>query len=157
VVGARVLLRALSEGGRSDLAFLIATQTEKPGWGFWMRSGATTLWEGWNYGASLNHIMYGDVSAWFYTWLAGIQQEPDSIAFERIVFRPNPAGGLKEASGSYLSARGKVSSSWRSDGKLMNLALEQNQQRCAQRQGCQTGFFIKKNPTSQMRDRVYLC
>jgi len=35
--------------------------------------------------------------------------------------------------------------------------LEQNQQRCAQRQGCQTGFFIKKNPTSQMPNRVYLC
>jgi len=32
-----------------------------------------------------------------------------------------------------------------------------NTQRCAQRQGCQTGFFIKKNPTSQMPDRVYLC
>jgi alpha-L-rhamnosidase len=123
IFGAKFLLHALSENGRSDLAYHVVTQPDKPGWGFWMKSGATTLWEGWSYGASINHIMFGDVSAWFYKWLAGIQQETTSVAFEKIVFRPTPVGDLTEASATYLSPRGEIRSAWRLDGRRMNLSL----------------------------------
>jgi len=124
ILGAKHLLRALSEGGRTDLAFHIATQQELPGWGYWMKVGATTLWEGWKAGPSYNHIMFGDVSAWFYTWIAGIQQESDSIGFKKIVFRPNPVGGLKNANATYMSPQGLISSSWQVEGDRMHIALE---------------------------------
>jgi alpha-L-rhamnosidase len=125
ILGAKHLLRALSEGGRTDLAYRLVTQKEMPGWGYWVsRGGATTLWEGWKKGASLNHIMFGDVSAWAYQWVAGIQQEPDSIGFDKILFRPNPIGGLTSARASYAAPRGRVSSEWTVEGKRLHLVLE---------------------------------
>lgn len=124
ILGAKHLLRALSEGGRTDLAFHIATQTNMPGWGYWAKVGATTLWEGWKAGPSYNHIMFGDVSAWFYQWIAGIQQEPASVGFEQIVFRPSPVGGLTHASANYAAPRGKIACEWNLKGKQMHLALQ---------------------------------
>lgn len=124
ILGAKHLLRALSAGGRTDLAFHLATQQQLPGWGYWMKVGATTLWEGWKAGPSYNHIMFGDVSAWFYAWIAGIQQENDSVGFKEIVFRPNPVGSLKNASANYMSPHGRISSAWQVEGDRMHIALE---------------------------------
>ena len=39
------------------------------------------------------------------------------------------------------------------EGQLRCVELEQNPHNCTQRQRCQTGFFIKKNPTAQMQAR----
>ncbi len=124
ILGAKNLLRALSAAGRTDLAFHVATQTDMPGWGYWVKIGATTLWEDWKGVSSRNHIMFGDVSAWFYQWIAGIQQEPSSVAFRRIVFRPNPVGALTSAQASYLTPNGKVACAWSVDGERMHLALQ---------------------------------
>jgi hypothetical protein len=74
-----------------------------PSYAFWINSGSTTLWEGWKAGPSCNHIMFGDISPWLYNWIAGLQQAPDSIAFQSPLFRPNPVGNLTEAKASYLS------------------------------------------------------
>ena len=62
ILGAKTLLRALSEGGYTDLAYRVVVQPNLPGWGYWIRQGATTLWEGWKAGPSYNHVMFGDVS-----------------------------------------------------------------------------------------------
>ena len=43
----RVLLEALSQGGRVDLALKVATQETYPSWGYMLANGATTLWERW--------------------------------------------------------------------------------------------------------------
>jgi alpha-L-rhamnosidase len=125
ILGAKHLLRALSEGGRTDLAFHIVTQKQMPGWGYWVNGGgATTLWEHWKKDASLNHIMFGDVSAWAYQWVAGIQQEPGSTGYDKILFRPNPVAGLTSVSASYAAPRGCISSEWTVKGKRLHLALE---------------------------------
>lgn len=125
ILGAKHLLRTLSEGGRSDLAYRVVTQKEMPGWGYWVNGGgATTLWEGWKKGASLNHIMFGDVSAWAYQWLAGIQQEPDSTGFDRLLLQPNPVPGLSSLDASYEAPRGRISVQWTVEEKQFHLALE---------------------------------
>jgi alpha-L-rhamnosidase len=125
ILGAKHLLRALSEGGRTDLAFHLVTLKQMPGWGYWVNDGgATTLWEHWKKDASLNHIMFGDVSAWAYQWLAGIQQESGSSGYNKILFRPNPVAGLTRVSASYSAPRGRISSEWTVEGKRMHLALE---------------------------------
>jgi alpha-L-rhamnosidase len=124
ILGAKHLLRALSQGGRTDLAFHIATQQEMPGWGYWMKVGATTLWEGWKAGPSYNHIMFGDVSAWLYQWIAGIQQESASVGFREIVFRPNPVDGLTSAAASYLTPRGKVSAKWAMEDHRLRMTFD---------------------------------
>jgi len=124
-LGASYVTRALAEGGRADLAYHICCQRmEMPSYGYWVTTmKSTALWEGWA-GPSYNHIMFGDISAWFYQWIAGIQQEEDSAAFEKIVFRPTPVGDLTEVHGSHLSPRGKVAASWSLSAKKMKLELE---------------------------------
>lgn len=124
ILGAKFVLRALSEGGRSDLACHLVTQPNLPGWGYWAAQGATTLWEDWVGGSSYNHIMFGDVSAWFYEWIAGIQQTPESVAFERIRIAPHIVGDLTHATASYDSVRGMIRSSWTLEGKVLHLACE---------------------------------
>src|ERR1019366_9668317 len=81
--------------------------------------GATTLWENWNGAESRNHIMYGDISAWFYKALAGINLDPATPAFKHFSIKPNLVGGLTSASASYDSAHGLILSDWKTkDGRL---------------------------------------
>ncbi len=127
ILGAKFLLHALSQGGRTDLAFQLVTRKQVPGWGYWVNGeGATTLWEHWKRDtvASMNHIMFGDVSAWAYQWLAGIQQEPASTGYDKILFRPGLVAGLTSVSASYAAPRGRISSQWVVEGKHMHLSVE---------------------------------
>ena len=73
IFGAKYILRTLSEGGRTDLALRMVLQETSPCYADWIRRGAGTLWEDWGEGSSRNHVMFGDVSAWFYQYLAGIR------------------------------------------------------------------------------------
>lgn len=73
ILGAKTLFHVLSEFDRTDLAMKVLNQKTAPGYGDWFERGATTLWEDWGDGASRNHVMFGDVSTWFYQTLAGIQ------------------------------------------------------------------------------------
>src|SRR5262249_14603690 len=78
ILGAKYVLNALLENGRAEVAFRIAAQKTLPGWGWWMEQGATTLWESWRGTDSLNHIMFGDISAWVFKALAGARPRPRS-------------------------------------------------------------------------------
>jgi alpha-L-rhamnosidase len=123
LVGIQWLMRGLSERGRADLAFRIATNRDYPSWGFMIEHGATTIWELWNGNTadpamnSHNHVMLlGDLIVWFYEYLAGIQNAPGSVAFEKIVMRPYPVEGLDYVKASYHSLHGLIKSAWQKDG-----------------------------------------
>ena len=88
ILGAKYLLNALLENGRADVAYRMVAQNDQPSWGWWLEQGATTLWEQWNGTESRNHIMFGDVSAWFYKALAGIQPDPRSPGFKHFFDHP---------------------------------------------------------------------
>ena len=119
ILGAKYLLNALLENGRADVAYRIVSQKDLPSWGWWIEQGATTLWENWNGSESRNHIMYGDISAWFYEALAGINLDPAVPAFKRIIIKPNIVGGLTSARASYDSVRGRIASGWEiANGRL---------------------------------------
>lgn len=112
ILGAKYLLRALSDGGRSDLVWPIVSRTEQPGWGWWIKQGATTLWEDWKGSSSLNHIMFGDVSNWFYQWLAGIGLDPASPGFAHVLIRPQPLGNLTMVDAWHDAPRGRIAVKW---------------------------------------------
>jgi hypothetical protein len=112
-VGYRYLLRALADGGRSDVIFDINNQTNKPGYGMQLAKGKTSLTEAWDGGASQDHFMLGQIQEWFYHDLAGIQNAPDSAGFKKIVIAPQPVGDVTWAKASYNSIRGKIVSDWR--------------------------------------------
>jgi hypothetical protein len=89
-IGFPYLLRALAKGGRSDVIFAMINQTDKPGYGFQLNYGATSLPEDWDYkpSSSQNHFMLGHINEWFYHDLAGIQCDPAAVGFKKIIIKP---------------------------------------------------------------------
>ena len=90
VLGAKAILNALSENGYAETAYKVAVQDTYPSWGWWVVNGATTLLENWDLQAtrdiSDNHMMFGEIGAWFYKGLGGIF--PDSRFSEHSASSP---------------------------------------------------------------------
>ena len=116
LLGTKSILNALSENGYADLAYEVALQEDFPSWGWWIRNGATTLFENWPVDAkrdiSMNHIMFGEIGAWFYKALGGIKPEEAYPGFQRVRLAPHFVKGLDRFSAAYRSVRGTIRSSW---------------------------------------------
>ena len=120
VVGIQQLMRCLTEFGRGDLAFKIASNDSYPSWGYMVRNGATTIWELWNGNTadpsmnSGNHVMLlGDLILWEYEYLGGIRAlEP---GYCKIQLKPYPVEGLDYVNCSYNSVSGHIESNWKRD------------------------------------------
>jgi alpha-L-rhamnosidase len=117
VIGTQWLMRGLTEYGRPDLAYRIASNDDYPSWGYMVKHGATTIWELWNGDTanpamnSHNHIMLlGDLVAWFYQDLAGIKTV--NAGFKEMVMIPPVIDHLNSLNASYETPYGVVKSSW---------------------------------------------
>ncbi|MDF1514002.1 MAG: family 78 glycoside hydrolase catalytic domain [Anaerolineae bacterium] len=113
----KYLLEALTAHGRSDIAYLLASQKTYPSWGFMLDNGATTLWERWEKATgsgmnSHNHPMMGSVGSWLYRALGGIQVDPAGPGFERIRIQPQFVEGINVIKTELTTVKGKVISSW---------------------------------------------
>ncbi len=102
LIGGQWLMRTLSDHGRADLAYTLATQRTYPSLGYMVDQGATTLWELWNGDTadpamnSMNHVMLsGDLVIWLFEYLAGIRADPAASGFKHILLRPHVVGDLK--------------------------------------------------------------
>ncbi|HVU34507.1 MAG TPA: family 78 glycoside hydrolase catalytic domain, partial [Opitutaceae bacterium] len=125
-VGYRYLLRALAENNRSDVVFDMNDQTEKPGYGYQLAHGATSLTEAWdaNRHSSQDHFMLGQIVEWLYHDVAGLAPDPDSPGFGRAIIRPNPVGDLLWARAKYDSVRGCFSVAWRREPGRFALTID---------------------------------
>lgn len=124
IFGTKMMFDILRELDLNDVAYRVANQRDFPGWGHMIDRGATTLWETWSYPEkypSQNHPMFGSVSEWFYRSLLGIN--PAAPGFERILIKPQPAGDLAWAKGSYQSVRGVIKSAWSRSEKSFELKV----------------------------------
>jgi len=124
ILGAKYIPRVLADYGYIDCAFKLITQTEFPGWGYWIKQGATTLWELWDGKGSQNHIMFGDISAWAYQYLGGICPDEKYPGFESYDIKPFFPDGLEHFSASHDSPHGTITSEWRCNGNEINLELD---------------------------------
>jgi alpha-L-rhamnosidase len=116
ILGTKYLLHALADNGRADVAFKVTAQTTQPSWGYWIKQGATTLWEKWDDSdGSHNHVMFGDVSAWFFKSLAGIRPDESGPGFKKIIIKPAIVGDLTWVKCDYDSIHGKIVSNWKRD------------------------------------------
>jgi hypothetical protein len=124
-VGYRYLLRALAEGGRSDVIFTMNNQSEKPGYGYQLKQGATSLTEAWDArpGSSQNHFMLGQIMEWFYHDLAGIGSDPASPGFKQITIKPQPVGDVTWCRATYHSVRGPITSDWKRESGAFTLRI----------------------------------
>ena len=130
-IGFPYLLRALAKGGRSDVIFAMINQTDKPGYGFQLNYGATSLPEDWDYqpGNSQNHFMLGHINEWFYHDLAGIQCDPAAVGFKKIIIKPwvpalsgvERVGDLTWVKAHYDSLYGQIVSNWKREGDILTM------------------------------------
>jgi len=125
-VGFHYVVRALTDGGRSDVLYAMLTRTDKPSYGDQLAHGATTLTEAWdaNPGSSQNHFMLGHAEEWFYRGLAGIQVNLADwqVGGEaRFIIQPAIVGDLTHVSATYHSKAGIVASAWTRDGDKLTM------------------------------------
>lgn len=131
LIGGQYLNRVLSDNGRPDLAYTIATQTDYPSWGYMVKHGATTIWELWNGNTadptmnSGNHVMLiGDLVLWFYEHLAGIAPDDARPGFKHIIMRPTPVGNLTFVKATHRSPYGLITSEWHCAGDQFAWRIE---------------------------------
>jgi len=124
-VGYRYLLRALAQAGRSDVIFDMNNQSDKPGYGYQLKMGATSLTEAWDAdpSSSQNHFMLGQIMEWFYADLAGIAPDSSAPGFKKIVIHPAIVGDLAWVKGTYDSVRGPITTEWKREAGRLTLAV----------------------------------
>ena len=125
VIGIGWLMHGLTAMGRSDIAWLLATNKKYPSWGYMTEHGATTIWELWNGDTaspkmnSGNHVMLlGDLISWLFEDVVGIQAA--APGFKRIMLKPDfTVDEMDDIDGSYESIYGTIASRWKkTHGKL---------------------------------------
>jgi alpha-L-rhamnosidase len=131
-VGTPLLCPVLSRFGRTDVAYRLLLQDTYPSWLYPIRNGATTMWERWNsytrehgFGDanmnSFNHYAYGAIGEWIYTVVGGIR----SLApgFKKILFAPEPGGGLEHAETSLETPQGRAACCWQLRGRRLSIEV----------------------------------
>ncbi len=125
-IGYRYLLRALGKGRRSDVIFAMNHQSDRPGYGYQLAHGATSLTEAWDARAanSQNHFMLGQIIEWFYGDLAGLAPDPAGPGFAKVLIAPQPVAGITWAKASHASPRGKIAVAWKNEGGEFSLEVD---------------------------------
>ncbi len=105
-----------------EYAYRLLENEEIPGWLSMPKSGAVTIWEGWEGPrsdsgiCSLNHYSKGAVCEWLFDTCCGIRVDGEN----HFVIAPRPGGHLTHAQARYDSIYGTVESGWeKRDGKTV--------------------------------------
>lgn len=127
VIGTQFLMRTLSQFGRPDLPYKLASNNTYPSWGYMAKNGATTIWELWNGNTadpkmnSQNHVMLlGDLLIWYYENIAGIKSNPETPGFKEIIMKPDFNAGLTYVTASYESIHGLIKSDWKKNKNTLS-------------------------------------
>ena len=123
LLGNQWQLQTLTDIGHPEVAYTIATRTDRPSWGYMISKGATTIWERWDtdtqdggMNGESQKILSGIFEAWCYRSLGGIDYDPEHPGFKHIILHPNPVGDLDWVRCSHESLYGKIVSDWKVDG-----------------------------------------
>ncbi|MDD4031951.1 MAG: family 78 glycoside hydrolase catalytic domain [Bacteroidales bacterium] len=120
LLGSKTLLNALSENGYSNIAYRVASQETYPSWGWWIVNGATSLYENWLVDSykdlSMNHIMFGEIGAWYYKGIGGIFPDEKNPGFKNILLKPHFVEGLEWFKSTHKAPGGEIVSSWKREG-----------------------------------------
>ncbi len=123
VVGAKYLFDALTKAGETDRALRAIVGPDFPSYGYWIKNGATTLWEAFmRLGAdgqmqredgsrldSINHHFWGTVVGWFYRVLGGLDIQPD----RNIAVQIPETSLLNSVQCSWQSAEKSIAVQWK--------------------------------------------
>ena len=121
-VGTPLILHALADNGRADVAYSLLLQEKNPSWLFSVNQGATTIWEHWNSikedGSfwstdmnSFNHYAYGAVFDWVFGVACGIKPTKPGYKAVKLAPIPSPAlGGFAQY--AIDTVQGRLASKW---------------------------------------------
>lgn len=169
------MLRGLSNAGLAEVVFDIHSQTERPGYGYQLAHGETSLTETWTAGGSHNHFMMGHITEWLYLNLAGIAPDPSDPGFGRVIVRPNPVGDITWVDAGINTVRGQVDVDWKLDGNkfILDVTVPANARASVQlpiaspagvtesgrsvagRKDVTSGGMVKGRPTFEIGSGVY--
>ena len=121
VIGVQWLMHGLTDMGRTDVAWLLATNKAYPSWGYMAQNGATTTWELWNGNTaspkmnSGNHVMLlGDLVSWIYQDLGGISSDPEKPGYKHIILKPDfSVDEIDDINSSFKCIYGNITSRWK--------------------------------------------
>jgi alpha-L-rhamnosidase len=122
-LGTPIICKVLTQTGNNDAAYFLLNRKQYPSWLYPVTAGATTIWERWDAQRpdgsfqdvgmnSFNHYAYGAIGDWLYKVAAGLNIDPEIPGYKKILFYPQPGGGLTHAQASIETMYGKVSSGW---------------------------------------------
>ncbi len=134
-LGTPILNFALSDSGRTDLAYLLLKNKRYPSWLYPITKGATTIWERWDgikpddtfqtVGMnSFNHYAYGAIGDWLYSRLAGIRIDPDQPGYKNIIFTPSISTGIEFVEAGIETMYGLVFVKWKIDGNKVRYDIQ---------------------------------
>ena len=63
----------------------------------------------------MNHIMFGEIGAWYYKALGGIKPDETQPGFKNVLLKPNFVKGLDSFKTSHAGPFGDIQSSWKRD------------------------------------------
>lgn len=114
-IGFSYLLRTLLQEGESELVYDMNSQSDRPGYGYQLKQGATSLTESWEAlkTSSHNHCMLGHLMEWLYGAIGGIRPNAESVAFKEFIINPEPVGDITSASVSFRSPYGMITNEWK--------------------------------------------
>ena len=128
LLGTKTILNALSDNGYADLAYEVAAQETFPSWGWWIVNGATTFFENWPLDAksdiSMNHIMFGEINAWYYKALGGIFPDEENPGFRNVILKPNFVTGLDHFRAEHDGPYGTIGSAWEKNKNRVTYRVE---------------------------------
>jgi len=124
-IGFHYVVRALTDGGRSDVLYDLLKRTDKPAYLEQVKNGATALTEAWDglRSSSQNHFMLGHAEIWFYRGLGGLDID-FSHQNGTISLAPQPVDGILDQAASYNSSFGRIACRLRRDGRRWRLTAE---------------------------------
>lgn len=113
IVSAKCVLDALTDAGRFDLAWRLASRKGFPGWYYMVQlSGGGTLTESWTGGSSQNHHMFSEIGAWFYKALAGFIIDEKHPGFKRVHLMPHTPNDIRNFSAWKQTPYGILRTEW---------------------------------------------
>ena len=88
MLGTDALFKVLDKNGRNDIALKMLLNTKYPSYGYFLKNGATSLWETWEGGGSKNHMGLSSFDAWLFYGLAGIKPDDKLGGYKKFTLKP---------------------------------------------------------------------
>lgn len=111
-VSLQPIYEVLMDNDRGDVLWDALQEHSEPSYAYFVDQGRTTIPESWDLAGSQNHMILLQIDEWFSAGLAGIRQAPGSVAFDKVIIKPQVVGTLTHVDGTRETPYGTIESKW---------------------------------------------